>query len=148
MQVGLSLVWQCFQYFFRGCLKAANMLLSSEEIFLPQSVLQRSDQSGWHGTNSAILGNVGAEMWEWQKISSLVGLLTALSRMFVMDMIAFIMNGLILWKFCSVNNLKELSRLMKKYWPFISVTLGGAVQKVCLEIKQFSKILWKEKLWR
>ena len=86
----------------------------------------------FYGPNSAILGNVGAEMWEWQRISSLVGLLTALSRMFVMDMIAFLMNALILWKFCSVNTLKELSRLMKKYWPFISVTLGGAVQKVCL----------------
>ena len=84
----------------------------------------------FYGPNAAILGNVGCEIWKWQKISSLTGLLTALFRMFVMDMIAFAVNGTLLWKFCSTNTMKELCRLLKKYWPFISVTLGGGVVKV------------------
>ena len=86
----------------------------------------------FNGPNSGILGNVGCEKWIWRKVADMTGLLIALFRMFIMDLIAFFINGLFLWKFCSINPVKELCRILKQYWPFISVTLGGAVTKVSL----------------
>ena len=44
---------------------------------------------GYYGPNAAILGNVGCEKWTWKKIPDLVKFLTALFRMFIIDVLAF-----------------------------------------------------------
>ena len=87
---------------------------------------------GYYGPNAAILGNVGCEKWTWKKIPDLVKFLTALFRMFIIDVLAFIATGIVLWKFLSVNIFKQLCHDVKKYWSFISVVAGGAIAKVLL----------------
>ena len=86
----------------------------------------------YYGPNSAILGNVGCEIWKWQKITNLTMFLTGLFRMFTIDFIALILNGLLLWNYCSVNVMRQLCIDVKSYWPFISVAMGGAVIKVMI----------------
>ena len=86
----------------------------------------------YYGPNSAILGNVGCEKWKWTKITDMTRFLTALFRMFAIDLLALSLNMLILWKFSSVNVMKQLCIDVKKYWPFISVAMGGAVMKVSI----------------
>ena len=84
----------------------------------------------YFGPNATILGNVGCEIWKWRKISSLTKFLTALFRMFSIDLLALVLNSLLLWKYSSVNVMKQLCIDVKSYWPFISVAMGGAVIKV------------------
>ena len=86
----------------------------------------------YYGPNSSILGNVGCEKWKWTKITDMTRFLTALFRMFAIDLLALSLNMLILWKFSSVNVTKQLCIDVKKYWPFISVAMGGAVMKVSI----------------
>ena len=84
----------------------------------------------YFGPNATILGNVGCEKWMWKKISRLSPLLMALFRLFSVDLLALVINSLLLWKFSSVDTIKEMCLDLKRYWYFISATLGGAVVKV------------------
>ena len=84
----------------------------------------------YFGPNATILGNVGCEIWKWRKINNLTKFLTALFRMFSIDLLALVLNSLLLWKYSSVNVMKQLCIDVKSYWPFISVAMGGAVIKV------------------
>ena len=84
----------------------------------------------YFGPNATILGNVGCEIWKWRKINSLTKFLTALFRMFLIDLIALVLNSLLLWKYSSINVMKQMCIDVKSYWPFISVAMGGAVVKV------------------
>ena len=84
----------------------------------------------YFGPNATILGNVGCEIWKWRKIDSLTKFLTALFRMFSIDLLALVLNSLLLLKYSSVNVMKQLCIDVKIYWPFISVAMGGAVIKV------------------
>ena len=88
---------------------------------------------GYYGPNSAILGNIGCKKWQWKEITDMTQMLIALLRMFIIDILALFFNGLVLWKYSSVNAIKELSRHIKQYWPLISVTLGGACTKVSVK---------------
>ena len=84
----------------------------------------------YYGPNSAILGNVGCEIWKWRKITNLTKFLIALFRMFAIDLLALVLNSFLLWKYSSVHVMKQLCIDVKTYWPFISVTMGGSVTKV------------------
>ena len=95
----------------------------------------------FYGPNATILGNIGSEKWQWKKIEDMEGFMIALVRMFVIDLVAFLGNSLILWKFSSINAMKEICFIMKNYWAFISVTIGGAVVKVQTLIKNWSTFL-------
>ena len=86
--------------------------------------------AAYYGPNNAILGNVGCEKWKWKKILDLTNFLIALFRMFIIDLVALMATCLVLWKYLSINFLKQLCLGVKAYWPFISIVAGGAVVKV------------------
>ena len=88
---------------------------------------------GYYGPNSDVLGNIGAEKWTWQKIFDVEKFSMAVLRMFVIDLLALLINSLILWKFCSVHAIKGLCYLIRNYWSLITVTMGGAIVKVRLK---------------
>ena len=90
---------------------------------------------GYYGPNSEILGNIGAEKWTWQRIFDMKKFCMAVLRMFIIDLIALLINSVILWKFCSVNAIKGLCYLIRNYWSLITVTMGGAIVKVRLKLE-------------
>ena len=101
---------------------------------------------GYYGPNSEILGNIGAERWTWKKIGNMKTFASALFRMFFIDLIALALNTVLLWKYCSVNAIKVLCHLIRKYWPLITVTLGGGIVKVCSDFMIFINVLENQNL--
>ena len=84
----------------------------------------------YYGPNYSILGNIGCEKWYWLEIPDLTIFLTAMFRMFIIDLLAFMATWLILWKFASINFLRKLCHDVTTYWPFVSCVAGGAILKV------------------
>ena len=84
----------------------------------------------YHGPNKAILGNVGCDKWKWKAIPNLTNFLIALFRMFIIDLLALPVTCFIMWKYVSVNFMKQLCRDVTNYWPYITAVAGGAVTKV------------------
>ena len=84
----------------------------------------------FYGPNYSILGNIGCEKWYWLEIPDLTNFLTAMFRMFIIDLLAFMVTWFILWKFASINFLRKLCNDVTTYWPFVSCVAGGAILKV------------------
>ena len=82
------------------------------------------------GPNSSILGNYGNGYWTFRKIESLDKYVFGAIEMFAFDFCSFIVTGLILWKYCSVNFFLEICRQMKISWLLIAVTLAKSVNTV------------------
>ena len=84
----------------------------------------------YHGHNAEILGNIGSSMWQFQKIESIDHLLYIALEIFVVDFINAIFTGTLLWKFCSINFLREIYRAIYDYGHFISLQLSTALLAV------------------
>ena len=82
------------------------------------------------GPNSSILGNYGNGYWTYRKIESLDKYVFTAIEMFAFDFCSFIVTGLILWKYCSVNFFLEICKQMKTSWLLIAITLAKSVNTV------------------
>jgi hypothetical protein len=85
----------------------------------------------YYGPNGTILGNVRNNCWDYKAIEDLTGLLGAVFRMFSLDVLAFAITVVLLWKYSSVNGIKVVLKEIRYYGTFICVTLSGGVLKVC-----------------
>ena len=84
----------------------------------------------YHGPNAKILGNIGSSMWQFQKIESIDHLLFIAIEIFVVDFIGAIFTEMVLWKFCSINFLREIYHAIYNYGYFISLQLSTALLSV------------------
>ena len=84
----------------------------------------------YYGPNGSILGNIRNEYWSFKGIHNIEKLLAGIFKMFAIDLIGLITGGILLWKFSSIDFVKEACKAMKKYFPFISLTIAGAVTRV------------------
>ena len=57
-------------------------------------------------------------------------LLGGIFKMFAIDVISLATGAILLWKFSSIDFVEETCKAMKKYFPFISLTVAGAVTRV------------------
>ena len=85
----------------------------------------------YYGPNSEIMGNIGNDYWSYIKIKNLGSLLAGIFKMFSIDVFSFLLGSCLIWKFSSFNCIIEGCKTMKRYWHFITVTLTGAVVRVC-----------------
>ena len=85
----------------------------------------------YYGPNSEIMGNIRNDYWSYIKIENLGSLLAGIFKMFFIDVFSFLLGSGLIWKFSSFNCIIEGCKTMKRYWHFITVTLTGAVVRVC-----------------
>ena len=85
----------------------------------------------YYGPNSTILGNIKNNYWSYTEIEDLDSLMYSLFKMFAIDLLSAVIGTVLLWKFCSINFLREVFRILKLYWPFMCIAVGGGVMKVC-----------------
>ena len=71
--------------------------------------------------NAGSIGGIKLNLWHYPAITDFGGLLQNLSLLFAIDLLSFIINGLILWKFCGANLFKVLQKLQKDFWFFMAV---------------------------
>ena len=84
----------------------------------------------YYGPNGSILGNIRNEYWSFKGIHNLEKLLAGIFKMFAIDVISLATGAILLWKFSSIDFVEETCKAMKKYFPFISLTVAGAVTRV------------------
>ena len=84
----------------------------------------------YYGPNGSILGNIRNEYWSFKEIHNLEKLLAGIFKMFAIDVISLATGAILLWKFSSIDFVEETCKALKKYFPFISLTISGAVTRV------------------
>ena len=84
----------------------------------------------YYGPNSEILGNVRNDYWAYQKVESITTLFTFALQMALIDLLSAVFSGVLLWKYCRLNFLQEYCKVMKKYWPILTLTAVVNINKV------------------
>ena len=97
-------------------------LILSERIetFVPLSYIAIMSMA-FFGPNADIMGSVKLQIWHHQNvIEDFEAFATNIAVLFTVDFLSFIINGLLVWKFCNINPLRVLLDIQKRYW-FIMV---------------------------
>ena len=79
----------------------------------------------FYGENADIIGGVKFSGWQHNEVEDIGRFATDLIKMIAIDFIALIVSGNLLWRFATINILSDGYRLMKVYWPFIAIRIGG-----------------------
>ena len=79
----------------------------------------------FYGPNSEITGNVRGNYWTFHEIVDMERFQYKLFQMGLIDFTSCIISAFALWKFSSVNLLKEGHKMMKFFFPFLSIKTGG-----------------------
>ena len=82
------------------------------------------------GPNSNIMGNYGNGYWTFRPIEKLDKYVLGTFEMFSADLLSFFVGGFILWKFCSINLLKEACHQIKLYRSLIALALARSLNVV------------------
>ena len=77
-----------------------------------------------YGPNSLILGNYGNGYWQFRPIESLDKYVKGAFEMFFVDCCSFFVGSCILWRFCSINFLREVCLQIKKHGCFLAVVMA------------------------
>ena len=77
-----------------------------------------------YGPNSLILGNYGNGYWQFKPIESLHKYVKGALEMFFVDCCSFFVGSCILWRFCSINFLREVCLQIKKHGCFLAIIMA------------------------
>ena len=88
----------------------------------------------YYGPNADILGNVGNEYWSYKKVENITTLFTFASQMALIDILSAVISAICLWKYCHLDFLFEYCKVMKKYWPILTLTAVLHMNKVYLDL--------------
>ena len=88
---------------------------------------------GYYGPNSGVLGNIGNDCWQYEKVTDIVGFLLSLSQMFFVDLMSAVVGAILLWKFCSINILREGCKVLYFYWPLLALKFSQRMAMVRID---------------
>ena len=66
--------------------------------------------------NAGIIGGIKLDLWHYPAISDFEGFIQNLILLFAIDMLSFIVNAGLLWKYCKINLMKSLQKLQNDFW--------------------------------
>ena len=87
------------------------------------------------GPNSTTLGNYGNGYWNFQPIQNVGKFVLAAGEMFCIDFLSGVAASILMWKFCSINFLKEVCHQIKVYGPLITISLATFLNTVSFSIR-------------
>ena len=76
----------------------------------------------YYGPNAEKLLGIKLTLWHHNAISDIGGYITTLAMMEFIDLLSFIVNGIILKIFCKVNILIVLQKIQKDFWFYMAFT--------------------------
>ena len=71
--------------------------------------------------NAEIIGGIKLNLWHYPAISDFEGFLLNLTLLFAIDLMSFVINAFLLWKFCNLNIIKGLQKIQNELWFFMAV---------------------------
>ena len=94
----------------------------------------------YYGPNAEKIGGVKMNLWQHTPMEDLPSFSKDLISMFFVEFMASFISGVLLWKFSSINYLKEGYKVLKVFWPIMSIAMGGAALQVFK--KRYTKKLY------
>ena len=76
----------------------------------------------YYGPNAEKLLGIKLTLWHHHAISDIGGFITTLAMMECIDLLSFIINGIILKIFCKINILNVLQKIQKDFWFYMAFT--------------------------
>ena len=76
----------------------------------------------YYGPNAETLLGIKLTLWHHNAISDIGRFITTLAMMEFIDLLSFIINGIILKIFCKVNVLIVLQKIQKDFWFYMAFT--------------------------
>ena len=77
----------------------------------------------YYGPNAHILSNVGNNYWS-KPIEDIGPLFTLMVVLFAIDTLSAVVNSFSIWTIMNVNIIRELYRVLRKYWFFMAIFLA------------------------
>ena len=96
------------------------------EVLVP-AVYCSSFLIAYYGPNMEILGNVGSDMWQYERVEDVSVELKTTALLFMIDAILAFVTGVILWLFCKLNVIKTYCYIVYHYGLYISTTTAGSL---------------------
>ena len=93
------------------------------EVLVPLAFIA-SYTIAFYGPNYDKLGSLGCSYWTFQRVEDLPAFLKPVLFMEVIDFGTALISGILLWKFCRINILKEYCMTIRRYW--LVVACSGA----------------------
>ena len=84
----------------------------------------------YYGPNAELIGNIRNNDWNFQSVDDIASFLGDMFLMFFIDFTSCIISGFALWKFSSTSFFREGYKMLKNFWPFVSIKMGGMIVMV------------------
>ena len=107
-----------------------NVILCEIMEFIVPLVYMATFALAFYGPNSHVLGSVGNSYWHYQKVTDLESLFIPAIEFLVIDLIGCLITTTLLWKFCGINLIHETCKILKKFWPILTLTISQTLNKV------------------
>ena len=76
----------------------------------------------YFGPNAKILGNIQLAIWQFQQpIEDIETYVMNISLLLAADFLSFIVNGILLWYYCSINVLEVTKKLQQSFWIIFAI---------------------------
>ena len=75
----------------------------------------------FYGPNHDVMGNVGCDYWTFQKVEDLNAFLMPVLLMTLFDCSSGLVSGVLLWKYCRINIIREYCSAIQRYWVLLGL---------------------------
>ena len=107
------------------------VLIEILEVMIPISYIA-TVLIAYYGPNAELLGNIRSDYWQYTPIEDIGNVVSAVLSMFTIDLCSAIIAGIVLYKICLINFLRQACAAMKTYWPVIAVNLANYINYVSI----------------
>ena len=101
------------------------------EILVPLSFIV-SYATAFYGPNYDKLGSVGCNYWTFEKVEDINSFLTPVVFMEIVDFGTAVISGILLYRLCRINILKEYVSTIKRYW--VTLAFSGAYNIISVNL--------------
>ena len=85
----------------------------------------------YFGPNAKILGNIQLAIWQFhQPIDDIQTYVMNISLLLAADFLSFIINGVLLWYYCSINFLEVTKKLQQRFWMIFAIAEAFLLMEV------------------
>ena len=81
----------------------------------------------FYGPNRHIIGNVGTDLWAYEKIDNFFIFFTRQFSLFGIDIISVLLNTYLLLRYANVNLMQEFQKVISTYWIFLAIQLANTL---------------------
>ena len=86
----------------------------------------------YYGPNAELIGNIRNNDWNFQSVDDIASFLSDMFLMCFIDFTSCIISGLSLWIYASTSLFQEGYKVLKIFWPFVSIKMGGMIVMVVI----------------